>query len=229
MPLPLPGPPPPLSAARSSEGGDAESELSPAAAAAAALVAERQKRQDASVECPICYLHTTQVILCIIGHSCCPDCEPRVRRLGTGCPECRRPLLAKSPANLRILELLEFRKPCRNAGCPQLVLIASESPEQHEADCEFRKVACPNAAKGCPECVLVKDKEEHAVDCMFNEVTCSNAGCTAPPMLKRDLAAHLLADRNARRTYVAAERLRIAQMLAVEVARRRDALARLLA
>ena len=154
--------------------------------------AERLKKQDDACVCSLCHEITKQVILCMWGHSCCPVCETKLRMMDNACcPECRTYLLDESPANPRLLELLEFRRPCRNDGCPLLVLIAA--PAQHEDACGFREVACPNAAMGCTKRVLANTAAQHNLDCLFNEVVCPYAGCTAPPMFKRDLPAHLIA------------------------------------
>ena len=159
---------------------------------ATAMKKRRRAAQDDACRCPVCLHYTKQVLLCVSGHSCCPLCEKELRKMGVSmrrCPECRGRLLAESPANPRLLSALEFRRPCRNVGCPQLALITA--PERHEAVCGFRVVACPNAANGCTERMLAKDEAQHGLACPFREVACPHAGCTDPPMLKRDLPAHL--------------------------------------
>ena len=76
--------------------------------------------------------------------------------------------------------------PCPHDGCE--VRVQRRAVEEHAASCEQRVEACEH----CGEGGVVSQRAQHeqvcpqvAVECPFKEV-----GCTAPSMLRKDVAAH---------------------------------------
>ena len=76
--------------------------------------------------------------------------------------------------------------PCPHNGCE--VRVQRRAVEEHAASCEQRVEACEH----CGEGGVVSQRAQHeqvcpqvAVECPFKEV-----GCTAPSMLRKDVAAH---------------------------------------
>ena len=96
------------------------------------------------VTCPVCWQipKCSKMLVCANGHNICPACAAKVDLCPTGrCAfdaPARRNLTAEA-----IMERLDFEFACANAedGC-EVVEVRSRV-EEHERECPYRVVPCP--------------------------------------------------------------------------------------
>ena len=115
------------------------------------------------MECPVCLSVPVEVPVpcCPVGHIICKSCLSSLRRAGRwNCPSCRlrigntTSLLAKT-----LVENMDHK--CNLEGCDQVVPF--KEYQQHQDECERRKVMCPGLEDCCDELLPFCEVEEHAI------------------------------------------------------------------
>ena len=116
------------------------------------------------LECPVCILlpHSTKILACKNTHQICQKCFDKIQSDPKKCPQCRCNY-ASPPTRYRVIEdlirqaVLDLN--CQNAvhGCP--VELKRDELSEHENECQFRLVPCPEA--DCQEMVVLSQLEAH--------------------------------------------------------------------
>ena len=127
------------------------------------LQSEKEKVNDIKklIECPVCLdvPRRGPVYTCSNGHLVCQKCKRAT------CPTCRVPMGEnKSLVAVKILE--KILHDCKFVGCEEEDTL--QDIEQHEKNCEYRLVACPNI--GCDQIVPLSKLSNHLqiMPCSFN-------------------------------------------------------------
>ncbi|KAI8982346.1 hypothetical protein BDF20DRAFT_866435 [Mycotypha africana] len=143
--------------------------------------------------CGICsdVLEDPLQVHCPEDHMFCKNCiESHIKQQPT-CPLCMTNLDSKSfqLSKFAQRQISRLRIKCLYAdnGCTWTGLFS----DNHQSECKFKPIRCPNADKGCTEINLTEfNKDEHIKNCLYQLITCPNQMPLCQPFLLKDLAKH---------------------------------------
>nr|UCK81548.1 TNF receptor-associated factor 6-like protein [Arenicola marina] len=131
--------------------------------------------------CPICMMVLREPVQTTCGHRYCGDCMTHWLRckkidVATRCPVCNELVSTVNlyPDNFAKREIMSLTVKCKNGdkGCQQVMEL--RHLKDHEQQCEFAEVTCP---QGCGGAIRRSDVTRHVTQvCSRRDVACPNCG-----------------------------------------------------
>ena len=154
-------------------------------------------------ECPVCLNICNNPYGPECGHLVCKNCYQKLNQ--PICPKCRRNLtFEQKTAENTFINTLTIFCPNKEKGCEELPSIGQlpehynschftprlcrndgcvfkgtfNEVDNHQSQCLYKLVECPNASQGCQEQCLQKDVNAHIDTCSYLAIDCENTNCS---------------------------------------------------
>ena len=116
------------------------------------------------LECPVCTMvpHSTKILACKNSHQICQVCYDKIKSDPKSCPQ-GRCKFSSPPSQLRAIEEMisqaKVQLNCKNSGSGCQFELKKNLLVEHELECEFRLVPCPEA--NCQKMMPLSKLEHH--------------------------------------------------------------------
>ena len=123
------------------------------------------------LECPVCTMvpHSTKILACKNSHQICQVCYDKIKSDPKSCPQ-GRCKFSSPPSQLRAIEEMisqaKVKLNCKNSRLGCQVELKKKLLVEHELECEFRIVPCPEA--DCQMMMLLSKLEQHCQEDHFD-------------------------------------------------------------